>query len=110
MCTSYMATEPPRVTRNVLVVLCALLEAAGPQHGLALMNTTGLPSGSMYPILDRLERAGWIVGTWETLDPSVERRPRRRNYELTGEGLRVTRSEIVKASTAYGLLPKPGWA
>ena len=51
------------------------------------MDATGLPSGTVYPMLRRLEKEGLVRAAWE--DPEVartEQRPPRRYYELTGEG------------------------
>lgn len=53
-------------------------------YGLWLCKTTGLGSGTVYPILDRLERAGWVEARWEDSQPSG--RPKRRSYVLTGAG------------------------
>ncbi|HSH75055.1 MAG TPA: PadR family transcriptional regulator [Longimicrobiales bacterium] len=57
-------------------------------YGLDIVNRTGLLPGTVYTTLRRLERRGWIEGRWE--DPAIaesERRPRRRYYELSREGL-----------------------
>jgi DNA-binding PadR family transcriptional regulator len=51
------------------------------------MDATGLPDGTVYPILRRLERRGVLVGVWE--DDAVargEQRPARRYYRLTPVG------------------------
>jgi PadR family transcriptional regulator, regulatory protein PadR len=64
-----------------------VLAAAGPQDppfGLLICDLAGLGSGTVYPILDRLERAGWVIGEWEAEQPAG--RPRRRSYRLTGAG------------------------
>lgn len=71
-------------------LLLATLED-GPQHGYAvkeaLRDATGgkldLPTGTVYPALHRLERAGLIKGSW-----SVVGGRRRRTYELTEQGRR----------------------
>ncbi|GIH49999.1 PadR family transcriptional regulator [Microbispora rosea] len=71
-------------------LLLATLED-GPQHGYAvkeaLCDATGgkldLPTGTVYPALHRLERAGLIKGSW-----SVVGGRRRRTYELTEQGRR----------------------
>src|SRR5208282_1432231 len=48
---------------------------------------TGLPSGTIYPILARLERIGWVDSDWEDPDAHIaEGRPRRRYYRLTRAG------------------------
>lgn len=73
-----------RLTPATVDVLTALLSAGGPVWGLLLVRETGRPAGSVYPILERLERLGWTRSQWET---DTERAgPRRRLYELTGEG------------------------
>ena len=47
-----------------------------------------LASGTLYPILLRLESAGWLASRWESVDPSEAGRPRRRLYRITPGGLR----------------------
>jgi PadR family transcriptional regulator, regulatory protein PadR len=72
-------------TRLVLQVL--LSEPTGQHYGLQLCAETGLAAGTIYPILARLEQAGWVESCWE--DPAThiaEGRPRRRYYRLTGQG------------------------
>ncbi|WP_329353662.1 PadR family transcriptional regulator [Streptomyces sp. NBC_01261] len=62
------------------------------------MNVTGLASGTLYPILARLEKAGWVQRHWEDdVTCEAEGRPRRRYYHLTPDGLvnaRLTLAEI----------------
>ena len=70
-------------------VLNALLEdPAKPHYGYELMRMTGVKSGSLYPILEQLEKAGWLEAAWEDLDERREGRPPRRWYQLTGLGQR----------------------
>ncbi len=84
-----------RMTTSVLKVVAALLaEADSERYGLQLMQDTGLPSGTLYPILVRLERAGWVASRWEEVDPAAEGRPTRRYYRLTGEGAVEARREV----------------
>lgn len=81
-----MTSTPLRMTTTTLKVL-AVLAATSPDEdafGLRIIRETGLGSGTVYPILDRLERAGWIVGTWETKAPAD--RPKRRSYNMTAVG------------------------
>jgi DNA-binding PadR family transcriptional regulator len=85
----------PRITASVLKVLAALLGPTAPErYGLQLMQDTGLPSGTLYPILVRLERAGWVESEWERIDPVAEGRPARRYYRLTASGATVARREV----------------
>jgi DNA-binding PadR family transcriptional regulator len=51
------------------------------------MDATGLPSGTVYPILRRLDREGLLTSAWEKAAVAQrEQRPPRRYYEITGEG------------------------
>ncbi|MBM2621483.1 helix-turn-helix transcriptional regulator [Actinoplanes sp. LDG1-06] len=85
----------PRMTASVLKVLAALLAEMGAQrYGLQLMQATGLPSGTLYPILARLEKAGWVESRWEEIDPVAEGRPSRRYYVLTADGATAARREV----------------
>lgn len=85
----------PRMTTSVLKVVAALLAEAGTErYGLQLMQDTGLPSGTLYPILVRLERAGWVASKWEEADPVAEGRPNRRYYRLTDDGAVHARREV----------------
>jgi PadR family transcriptional regulator, regulatory protein PadR len=78
----------PRMTLQVQLVLVEMLnEPAESRYGLDLSAVTGLPSGTIYPILARLEGHGWVESDWEDPDAHiVEGRPRRRYYRLTREG------------------------
>lgn len=84
-----------RVTAPTLDVLEALLAADGPLWGLVIIKQTGRPSGTIYPVLERLERQGWIDGSWD--DESERSGPRRRHYEFTPDG-RIAAREL--AATA----------
>lgn len=77
-----------RMTRTTRLVLEALL-APGEHHGYELLKSTGILAGSLYPILDRFEKAGWVTGTWRQTN---DNRPRRRCYRLTAAGRREAKS------------------
>jgi DNA-binding PadR family transcriptional regulator len=68
--------------------------------GAEISRSTGLASGTLYPILFRLEEAGWLQSEWEEVTPSEVKRPRRRLYRLTGLGEASTRASFVE------ILPK----
>ncbi len=56
-------------------------------HGFELCAATGQPSGTVYPILVRLEGLGWLESEWEEPEVHVPAgRPRRRYYRLTEDG------------------------
>ena len=54
------------------------------QHGYALARTTGLASGTLYPVLIRLHGRGLLEASWEEEAP--QGRPRRHLYRLTARG------------------------
>ena len=100
--------DEPRLSYQTLQVLQAFLEQ--PQKQLAgadLQRLTSLASGTLYPILARLEKAGWLASEWEHLDPREAGRPRRRYYRITPSG-------TVKAQDAFRrfepMAGQPSWA
>ncbi|WP_424533599.1 PadR family transcriptional regulator [Sphaerisporangium viridialbum] len=91
-------------TRDVLSVLQAAAREDAATYGLEICKATGLGSGTVYPILTRLERIGWVRAYWQD-DDADSRGPRRRLYELTGEG----RSQAALAERP-SLGHRLGWA
>ena len=88
-------TRPVQITTGVARVLATLLDDPGAgRYGLELMRATGQPSGTLYPILNRLLAAGWVQAQWEQIDPVAEGRPARRYYQLTPDGLVAARTEL----------------
>lgn len=86
-----------RMTIPVAKVLSALLaDPAADRYGLDLMKASGLPSGTLYPILQRLQDAGWLESRWEEIDPVAEGRPARRYYRLTGLGVAEARTGLAQ--------------
>jgi PadR family transcriptional regulator PadR len=81
-----------RVTGATIAVLAALIEHGEPCWGLAVIKASGRPAGSVYPILERLEKAGWISSNWE--EDTSRPGPRRRYYELTEDGATAARAVI----------------
>jgi PadR family transcriptional regulator, regulatory protein PadR len=68
---------------------------AGHRYGFDLMDATGLPNGTVYPLLRRLERRGVLVAAWEDAELArADQRPPRRYYRLTPAG-EVAMREIV---------------
>ena len=92
-----------RMSLQTLKVLEAFLENPADQlSGSEVHQRCGLASGTLYPILLRLEAAGWFVSRWESIDPVTAGRPRRRLYRLTSTGLR--RASEVFASFNRGVV------
>jgi PadR family transcriptional regulator, regulatory protein PadR len=101
-----MPRKPSTPTR---LVFQAFLDAPSDlTYGFALAEATGLPSGTIYPILRRLEDEGFIKSHWTEVEVGPQRR-KRRYYELTGEGRRAAQAATVKDRQALRLLA-PGWA
>jgi len=101
-----------QMTMPTLRVLRALLaDVAGGHYGLELCKVTGLASGTVYPILNRLEKAGWLDSSWEDADPAKEGRPRRRLYKLSRSGAEEARYALAAAhQTLQYPLPAGGSA
>ena len=78
-------TAQIKLTYPTAAVLQAL--ARGYHHGFDIMDATGLPSGTVYPILRRLDREGLLTSAWEPQSVAQrEQRPPLRYYEITGAG------------------------
>jgi PadR family transcriptional regulator, regulatory protein PadR len=77
--------------RISITSVCVLQAIAGSyQYGFDIIDQTGLPSGTVYPALGRLERDGLVRSAWENEhDAHAEGRPARRYYKLTGSGVKA---------------------
>jgi PadR family transcriptional regulator PadR len=94
-----------RLTLQTQALLRILLDdPLGDHYGLEISKAAGLPSGSLYPILARLEQEGWVTSDWEELDEHEAGRPRRRYYRLTPNG--TVWAEQAIATTMRRLSPK----
>ena len=59
----------------------------GVRYGFDIIDATGLPSGTVYPTLGRMEKRGYLNARWEDASQAErEGRPRRRYYQLTDPG------------------------
>ena len=77
----------PRMALTYTTALILDTLARGHGYGFEIMDVTGLPSGTVYPALRRLEAFGHVVSSWEEdFAPTKEGRPARRYYTLSGEG------------------------
>ena len=82
-----------RVTYPTAIVLLAV--SRGVAYGFDVMDATGLQSGTVYPILRRLEAAGLVRSRWEAVtNARDEQRPPRRYYQVTGAGSRELRTAL----------------
>ena len=77
--------SPIRLTHATALILQAL--ASGRRHGFQIMDVTGLPSGTFYPVLRRLEREAAVESEWEDREAaSAAGRRQRLIYRLTEPG------------------------
>lgn len=91
----------PRMSLQTLTLLRVMLDRFDDQHyGYDLMTKAKLKSGSLYPILDRLEHHGLVASAWEDIDPKVAGRAPRRYYRLTAEGIRRAEEELRAAQAS----------
>ncbi len=99
LCKDVAMVDQVRMNLTVARVLRVFLEdVSQPRYGYELMRRTGFPSGKLYPVLARLERARWLTKDLESIDPSAEGRPPRRLYSITEEGVRAARYELAALS------------
>lgn len=75
----------PKLSHTAAIILQAV--DAGDVYGFGVMETTGLPSGTVYPALRRLERGGLIRSQWESGKiADADQRPPRKYYRVTSTG------------------------
>ena len=93
------------LSRHARALLAALLAARdGWSHGYELASLTGIKSGTLYPLLIRLEGEGFLEAEWH--QPAASGRPPRHAYRLTAAGQRLARAEAAGAGEA---VPAAGW-
>jgi DNA-binding PadR family transcriptional regulator len=95
-----MVSEP-KLSHTAAIVLKAI--DAGFVYGFSIMDMTGLPSGTVYPAMRRLERDELISSRWERQAiADAELRPPRKYYRLTAAG----RAALEAARRRYPLLER----
>ena len=88
-------------------VLRVFLDDLSARHyGYDLMKAARLHSGTLYPLLARLQERGLVRSEWEPKPDDAGGRPPRKYYQLTGEGVRVARIELARASGAAPRAPR----
>lgn len=92
-----LGSQDPEWKKGSAELLVLSLLEDQPRHGYDVSKLIQIRSGgalqfhvtSLYPLLHRLEKQGWIVGRW--VEKAEQRR--RRYYTLTPQGRRVLRSK-----------------
>lgn len=87
--------------------------ASGSRFGFDIMDATGLTSGTVYPALDRLESMGLVTSEWEEAGIAHrEKRPPRRYFRLTADGVVVLADSLKRYKTLRPVTldpaPEPG--
>jgi PadR family transcriptional regulator, regulatory protein PadR len=81
---------------------------AGHIYGFSVMATTGLPSGTVYPAMRRLERDGYIASKWEQQSiADAEQRPPRKYYRVTRAGKLALEAAWKRYPLLERLIPLP---
>lgn len=102
-----MKNSEPRLSHPSLQILRMFLDQ--PLESLSgsdISKKTGILSGTLYPILLRFERVGWLKSQWELLNPKEEGRPRRRLYKITGLGQNKAKEALLSLGSYEG---RPAW-
>jgi DNA-binding PadR family transcriptional regulator len=98
-----------RLTIPVARVLAVFLSDVGTaRYGVDLMEQAGLGSGTVYPILQKLQAAGWVSSEWEQEDPTELGRPVRRYYLLTPNGAELARQRLAELHQSTAPAPVTG--
>src|SRR5215207_1589190 len=91
----------PNLTYPTALVLQAL--AQGHAYGFDVIDATGLPSGTVYPLLRRLEGMACVESKWEAEGEAAKAgRPARKYYRITGEG----EERLARAKTRFAALDR----
>jgi PadR family transcriptional regulator, regulatory protein PadR len=95
-----------RLSHTAAMILQAI--HAGHIYGFSVMATTGLPSGTVYPAMRRLERDGLIVSKWEQQGiADAEQRPPRKYYRVTPAGKAALKAAWRRYPLLERMLPAP---
>ncbi len=96
--------KTPRLSQETRLVLEKFVERPTDwRYGYELSRETGLKSGTLYPILMRLEKYTMLEAQWVVTEDGV---PPRHTYRLTPNGLEFARTKLAE-SRASVLLPEP---
>jgi len=96
--------DAPKLSHTAAMILGAI--AAGDGYGFSVMELTGLPSGTVYPALRRLERDDLIRSQWEKQSIADEAlRPPRKYYKVTRTGRAALEASRERYPLLAGLVP-----
>lgn len=105
-------TGRPMSPQAIGVLRVLLEDPSKPRYGLDIARQAGLKTGTLHPILHRLQQAGMIESFWEDpADHEDQGRPRRRYYRFTGDGATHAYQAVARADVTDSLptlRPQPG--
>jgi DNA-binding PadR family transcriptional regulator len=91
--------KTPRISPETLRVLESFLERpTGWHYGYELSRETKLKSGTLYPILMRLEKHKLLEARWVATQEGV---PPRHTYRSTPDGLELAKNQLEEASSRW---------
>lgn len=101
-----MADFEVRLSGPTLKLLKLMLEEpAKERSGAEISREAKIGSGTLYPLLLRLERVNWLVSEWEQIDPKLVGRPRKRFYRLSADGYNKARAALAQ----FQMEGAPAW-
>jgi DNA-binding PadR family transcriptional regulator len=96
----------PKLSFGAVSILHAV--ASGSRFGFDIIDATGLTSGTVYPTLDRLERAGLLRSRWEAESAAHRQgRPARRYFSMTPAGARTLTAALARYKTLRPIAVDP---
>lgn len=98
----------PRLNLTYPTALVLRALANGFHHGFDIMDATSLPSGTVYPILRRLDREGLLRSAWEKQATAQrEQRPPRRYYDITPTGAEMLAQAVHRYESLAAAVARP---
>jgi PadR family transcriptional regulator PadR len=89
--------------KGLQVLVLFMSDPRQERSGAEITKTANVGAGTLYPLLSRFEKEGILTSRWETIDPTEEKRPRRRFYTITGQGQNVANAAARDIQCAGGL-------
>lgn len=94
-----------KLSHTAAIILHAI--AAGHSYGFSIMEATGLPSGTIYPAMRRMERDELIHSLWEEQAiADKEQRPARKYYKVTSDGRSALKASIQRYPLLEGMFKR----
>jgi DNA-binding PadR family transcriptional regulator len=97
----------PKASLSYSAAIILQAVASGYSYGFDIIDITGLPSGTIYPALRRMEQSGLVDSKWESdADAQRDGRPARKYYEITTAGRELLQEAVKRYRYMERLMPK----